>query len=58
VPVDQTEEIVRKLVEGGIPHEYHRFEGEGHGWRKSETLADYYRNIEAFLNQHLFPINR
>jgi len=58
VPIAQTEEIVTELCQNGTAHEYHRFDGEGHGWRKTETLGEYYGLLEAFLNKFLFPDHR
>ena len=53
VPQDQSEGIVASLKRRGIPHEYHLYEGEGHGWRKPETIESYYRAIDRFLLQHV-----
>lgn len=53
VPQDQSEGIVASLQRRGIPHEYHLFEGEGHGWRKPETIETYYNRIDRFLLQHV-----
>ncbi|MCY3917032.1 MAG: S9 family peptidase [Chloroflexi bacterium] len=53
VPQDQSEGIVASLKRRGIPHEYHLFEGEGHGWRKPETIETYYSSIDRFLLQHV-----
>ena len=53
VPQDQSDSIVASLRQRGIPHEYHLFEGEGHGWRKPETIERYYDSIERFLLQHV-----
>ena len=53
VPQDQSDSIVASLRRRGIPHEYHLFEGEGHGWRKPETIETYYSKIERFLLQHV-----
>ncbi len=53
VPQDQSDGIVASLKRRGIPHEYHVFEGEGHGWRKAETIETYYRRIDRFLLQHV-----
>jgi dipeptidyl aminopeptidase/acylaminoacyl peptidase len=39
VPPSQAELIVGALRERGIPHAYLRFEGEGHGFRRSETIV-------------------
>ena len=53
VPQDQSDSIVASLERRGIPHEYHLFEGEGHGWRKPETIETYYNKIDRFLLQHV-----
>ncbi len=53
VPQDQSDTIVASLKRRGIPHEYHLFEGEGHGWRMPETIETYYSKIERFLLQHV-----
>ena len=29
------------------------YEGEGHGFRKAETLVDYYQTTERFLREHV-----
>lgn len=39
VPPRQAELIVAALRERGIPHAYVLYEGEGHGFRKSENIA-------------------
>lgn len=53
VPPSQAEEIVSALKEKGVPHHYKLYEGEGHGFRKAETLADYLKETERFLQQHV-----
>jgi dipeptidyl aminopeptidase/acylaminoacyl peptidase len=53
VPQEQSNTIVEALRANGVPHEYHLYEGEGHGFRKSETLAHHYKAIERFLLQHV-----
>lgn len=53
VPPSQSEAIVASLKRRGVPHEYHVYEGEGHGWRKRETVERFYRQLEAFLRQHV-----
>ena len=53
VPQDQSDTIVASLKRRGIPHEYHLFAGEGHGWRMPETIETYYDKIERFLLQHV-----
>ena len=39
VPPQQAELIVAALRERGIPHAYLLFEGEGHGFRRTETIV-------------------
>ena len=51
VPPSQSEEIVAALRQRGVPHFYRLYEGEGHGFRKPETLNDYYQQVERFLQQ-------
>jgi len=53
VPPSQSEEIVKALKANGVPHEYHLYPGEGHGFRKSETRKAYYEAIERFLLQYV-----
>jgi dipeptidyl aminopeptidase/acylaminoacyl peptidase len=47
VPPTQAELIVGALREHGVPHAYLLFEGEGHGFRKSENIAT---SLEAELS--------
>lgn len=49
VPKDQSDAIVESLRRRGITHEYHVYAGEGHGWRKAETIEHYYTTLERFL---------
>jgi dipeptidyl aminopeptidase/acylaminoacyl peptidase len=53
VPVDQAETIVAALRRSGVPHEYHLYPGEGHGWRKTETIQAFYKAVLHFLQQHV-----
>ncbi|MDA2931282.1 S9 family peptidase [Acidobacteria bacterium AH-259-O06] len=53
VPKAQSDEIVESLARRGVPHLYRVFEGEGHGWRKSETIQSYYETLETFLTQYV-----
>ena len=53
VPPSQSEEIVRALKANGVPHEYHLYPGEGHGFRKAETLRAFYKAIDRFLIQYV-----
>ncbi len=53
VPPSQAELIVGALARKGIPHAYRLYEGEGHGFRKAETIIDA-RNAElSFYGQIL-----
>lgn len=53
VPPSQSEEIVAALKARGVPHEYHLYPGEGHGFRKAETREAYYAAVERFLLQYV-----
>jgi dipeptidyl aminopeptidase/acylaminoacyl peptidase len=53
VPPSQTGEIVAALERSGVPHLYRLYPGEGHGWRKAETIVSYYTEAEAFLRRHV-----
>ena len=53
VPQNQSDDIAASLKRRGVAHEYHLFEGEGHGWRKPETIERYYGAIERFLLQYV-----
>jgi dipeptidyl aminopeptidase/acylaminoacyl peptidase len=53
VPKAQADSIVAALKRRGVPHEYHVFAGEGHGWRKPETIERYYHLVLDFLKQYV-----
>ncbi|MCD6520509.1 MAG: S9 family peptidase [Anaerolineae bacterium] len=53
VPMSQAETIVKALQRNGIPHEYHLYPGEGHGWRKAETIRAFYEAVLRFLKQYV-----
>lgn len=53
VPPEQAEALVAALRRRGVPHAYHLFPGEGHGWRRAETVEAYYRALEAFLREYV-----
>jgi dipeptidyl aminopeptidase/acylaminoacyl peptidase len=53
VPKEQSGAIVASLRKRGIPHEYHLYPGEGHGFRKIETIQHFYNAVEKFLKQHV-----
>jgi dipeptidyl aminopeptidase/acylaminoacyl peptidase len=53
VPRAQSDAIAEALERSGTPHIYHVYEGEGHGWRRPETVAHYWQSVDAFLRQHV-----
>uniref|UniRef100_UPI002ADE02B9 S9 family peptidase n=1 Tax=Thermoflexus sp. TaxID=1969742 RepID=UPI002ADE02B9 len=53
VPPNQAEAIVEVLRRRGIPHVYRIYAGEGHGWRRAETIAAFYEEVLAFLRQYV-----
>ena len=40
VPPEVSREVVAQLRERGIPHAYHEYPGEGHGFRQTATRVD------------------
>ncbi len=53
VPKEQSDSIVASLRERGVTHEYHVYPGEGHGWRKTETIVQFYEALLRFLRNHV-----
>jgi dipeptidyl aminopeptidase/acylaminoacyl peptidase len=53
VPPQQSEQIVEKLRQQKTPHIYQVYQGEGHGFRKQETIADYLKQMERFIQEHV-----
>lgn len=53
VPRDQGDAIAASLRARGVPHEYHVYEGEGHGWRGPETVRAFHETLERFLRERL-----
>ena len=49
----QAEEMVSALRAAGVPHLYKLYAGEGHGFRKTENIVDYYQSTERFLQQYV-----
>ena len=49
VPPAQSEVIRDALAERGIPHAYRLYEGEGHGFRRGDTIVDATEAELAFL---------
>jgi dipeptidyl aminopeptidase/acylaminoacyl peptidase len=53
VPKNQSDSIVASLRARGVPHEYHVYAGEGHGWRKPETIEHFYNAVLNFLKTYV-----
>jgi dipeptidyl aminopeptidase/acylaminoacyl peptidase len=53
VPPSQSERIVAALKAHGVPHEYHLYSGEGHGFRMRETVLAVLQATERFLQAHV-----
>ncbi|OGO70008.1 MAG: hypothetical protein A2Z49_02920 [Chloroflexi bacterium RBG_19FT_COMBO_56_12] len=53
VPHNQSDEIVASLRKSSVPHEYHLYPGEGHGFHKPETIEHLYTTIDKFLRLHV-----
>lgn len=53
VPRNQSDQIVDSLRRRGVPHEYHVYADEGHGWRKTETIEHFYNAIDSFLRRYV-----
>jgi dipeptidyl aminopeptidase/acylaminoacyl peptidase len=52
VPAVQGEEMVEALKKAGkTDYEYISYTGEGHGWRKVDSILDYYKRMQDFLNK-------
>lgn len=48
-----SKEIADTLKRRGIPHLYHLYPEEGHGFRQPQTIAHFYTTIEQFLRNHV-----
>jgi len=53
VPQSEAEQVVKALREGGKEHEYHVYEGEGHGFRVTENRIDSLRRALDWFDRHL-----
>jgi dipeptidyl aminopeptidase/acylaminoacyl peptidase len=53
VPQKQSDEIVNVLRRQGTAHVYHVYPGEGHGFRKTETIVHNLNTIEQFLREYV-----
>jgi dipeptidyl aminopeptidase/acylaminoacyl peptidase len=53
VPRNEAEQVVKALRDGGKPHEYHVYPGEGHGFRTTENRIDALRRALEWFDRHL-----
>ena len=53
VPPSQAEQMVEALKSSGVPHAYLAFEGEQHGFRRSETIVSALESELSFYGQVL-----
>ena len=53
VPPEHSEQIAAVLRANKVPHVYKLYPGEGHGWRKTETIIDFYNSVDKFLKQYV-----
>ncbi len=53
VPRSQADELVASLQRRGVEHIYHLYPGEGHGFRKAETIEHFYKTVDKFLQQYV-----
>jgi len=53
VPRSEAEQVVKALRDGGKPHEYHVYPGEGHGFRTTENRIDALRRALDWFDLHL-----
>jgi dipeptidyl aminopeptidase/acylaminoacyl peptidase len=51
VPRSQAEQIVEALLRNGVPHAYLPFEGEGHGFRRRESIVRVLSAWVSFFGQ-------
>jgi len=51
VPQNQSDGMVAAIRANGVEVEYHVYAGEGHGFRKPETLEQYLKAAQAFLER-------
>ncbi|HEY3312495.1 MAG TPA: prolyl oligopeptidase family serine peptidase [Anaerolineales bacterium] len=53
VPPIQSEQIVAGLRANNVPHIYKVYAGEGHGFRKTENIIDFYESLDGFLKRYV-----
>ena len=53
VPPNQSEMIVKALQANGVPHIYVTYPGEGHGFRKAESIEDHLKQTDRFIQKYV-----
>ena len=53
VPKEQSIKIYKAILDHGGVVEYKEYEGEGHGWRKADTIRDAIEREIKFYNTNL-----
>jgi len=53
VPRKQSDEVAESLQRRNVPHIYHVYPGEGHGFRKAETIEHFAKAVDQFLKQYV-----
>ncbi|MCI0519486.1 MAG: S9 family peptidase [Chloroflexi bacterium] len=53
VPRSQSDAIAASLQRRGVTHLYHLYPGEGHGFRKAETIEHVYSEMARFLRDQV-----
>jgi dipeptidyl aminopeptidase/acylaminoacyl peptidase len=53
VPRSEAEQVVKTLRESGKLHEYHVYDGEGHGFRTTANRVDSLRRAVEWFDRHL-----
>ncbi|HLV37691.1 MAG TPA: prolyl oligopeptidase family serine peptidase, partial [Spirillospora sp.] len=56
VSQSQSDDMVASLRARGVPHAYHVYAGEGHGFRKPETIEAFYTSVLKFLQQYVLYV--
>ncbi|MBT3337417.1 MAG: S9 family peptidase [Anaerolineae bacterium] len=50
---EQSKTVAAALKANKVPHIFRLYEGEGHGWRKAETIEKFYKEVVDFLQQYV-----
>jgi dipeptidyl aminopeptidase/acylaminoacyl peptidase len=57
VPLGEAEQVVAALRERGVPHDYLRFDDEGHEVRGTTNRAELVRAVVRWVGQHLSEVD-